>query len=290
MDTMHRKRDLRVNIDIHDSGFSARSCGSSFSDQSVYTPTSGRSSPLYADSTSFEPCFSQTQGLPYGFSPASSVASQELQGICGLSWDFSSASSSFMDHSPSTPSRCNNNGNGQLMVPDNSYLQQFTPTSSDHMNFDDIVYNDQFSPAPFVTPSRTFYVPPSHSPEEMGPWPMLESSPLSYRQRQGPRLTYKREQNPPMFNFREQVGLSPVHQKSAALQQVASLQRVHREPRMRSRQLPKNEKRESVVPPRKGMIPCVETTIFKKDRIPCQWDGCSAAFSRREHLTRHVRK
>lgn len=282
---------MRVNIDNSNilDGFSSQSCASSFSDASCYTPTSGRSTPsFYAESTTFDPSFSQNSNLTYGFSPASSVASQELQGMCGMSFDFSSASSSFMD-TPSTPTRCNN-GPGHLMVPDNSFIHQYTPTHTADMEFNELVFNDPFSPAHFVTPSRTFYVQPSHSPEEMGAWPMLENSPLSYRQRQGARPVYKREMHPPMFNFREQVGLGPVQQKSAALQQVASIPRVHREPRMRARPTLKSSKSESAIPPRRGMIPCVETTTVQKRRIPCQWEGCTAAFSRSEHLTRHHRK
>lgn len=275
---MPRRRDLRV--DIHDANLSARSFGSFSTEPSVYTPTSGRSTPFFHPDAAapFEQCFAQASQLQYGFSPASSVASsQEYHNVPGLEWDFNSSFT--IDNTPSTPSRCSNHSS-QMMAADNSFLQ-YTPTSNDNMNFDNIMFNDPFSPTPFVTPSRTFYVQPSHSPEEMGCWPVLESSPLSYRRQQRP--TFKREHEPPIFNFREQVGLGPVQQKSAALHQVANMQRVHRAPRMKKR----GSKEEAEVAPRKEMIPCVETTTVQKRRLPCPWKGCDAAFTRREHLTRH---
>ncbi|KAB5585413.1 hypothetical protein GE09DRAFT_1048539 [Coniochaeta sp. 2T2.1] len=288
MIAIDRKPNLRV--DVRDCSFSSHSHShngsvSSFcSTPSMYTPTSGRSSPMYAESGSFDPYFfPQPSPYQYGFTPASSVDSSQYP----FSLDLSSQAA-MLDSAPCTPSRCNAHRSQNIFGQENPMLQFTPPHTNESISFHDpfMQHHSQFD-----SPVRSVYGP-SESLQNTPMWPMLDSSPLTFSEHRGRPasslsiMTASSHGRGSPFDTglispRQSIDLAQVHQKSAALQR---LQRATTRPQPQTTSRAKAPREEQPIEaPRK-----TTQRVVRKTKHWCTMGCKERGFSRKEHLTRHI--
>ncbi|KAK3318926.1 hypothetical protein B0H66DRAFT_533430 [Apodospora peruviana] len=278
-------RTPNLKVEIHDCSFSSTNGSvSSFCSTpiSMYTPT-GRSSPLYPDSGSFDPCFSQPSSFDFGYTPASSVVSSGYP----FSLDLASATPALLDSGPCcTPSRCNTHG-GYIISAQEHPMSRYKPLNST----DFISLQDHFISPQFKSPVHSVLGPsPSNGFEGPSMWPMLGSSPLKLSEQRGrpaSRLSVMTDPShgdPSPFDAglvspRQQIDLAQVHQKSAALQR---LQRATTRPQPTTSHT--KVSKQPVEGPRKSDQRVVRKTNW------CTMGCKDRGFSRKEHLTRHIKE
>lgn len=280
MMAMDRKPNLRV--EVRDCSFSSHngSASSFCSTPSMYTPTSGRSSPMYPESVTFDPYMSQPSPFNYSFTPASSVESSQYP----FSLDLSS-SGALLDSAPCTPSRCNNHGNQNIFNQENPILQFTPPNSNDFISF-----QDSFMQTQFESPVRSVFGP-ANGLEDASMWPMLDSSPLQFSEHRGrpsSRLSVMTGSShgraspfdTGLISPRQSIDLAQVHQKSAALQR---LQRATTRPQSQTTPRAKAPREQPVEAPRK-----TQQRVVRKTKHWCTMGCKERGFSRKEHLTRHI--
>jgi hypothetical protein len=280
---MDRKPNLKV--EIHDCSFSSTNGSvSSFCSTpiSMYTPT-GRSSPLYPDSGSFDPCFSQSSSFKFGYTPASSVDSSGYP----FSLDLASATLALLDSAPCcTPSRCNTHGGYSIFAQEHPMLHYTPPNSANFISF-----QDHFMSTQFESPVHSVFGPsPSNGFEGTSMWPMLGSNPLQFSEQRGrpaSRLSVMTDSShcgPSPFDAglvspRQQIDLAQVHQKSAALQRLQ---------RATSRPQPTTSRTKASKQPVEGPRKTDQRVVRKTNWCTM---GCKErGFSRKEHLTRHIKE
>jgi len=279
MMSMDRKPNLRV--DVRDCSFGSHngSVSSFCSTPGLYTPTSGRSSPMYPESVNFEPYFSQPSPYNFGFTPASSVESSQYPFSLDLA-----TSASLLDSAPCTPSRCSNHGNQSIFAHDNPMLQFTPPNSNDFVSFHDPFMQS----SPFESPVRSVYGPADAS-QDTPVWPMLDSSPLQFSEHRGrpaSRLsivTGSSRGSPfdtGLISPRQSIDLAQVHQKSAALQR---LQRATTRTQPQTAPRAKAPREQPLEAPRKS-----QQRVVRKTKHWCTMGCKERGFSRKEHLTRHI--
>lgn len=281
MMSMDRKPNLRV--DIRDCSFSSHngSASSFCSTPGLYTPTSGRSSPMYPESVNFEPYFSQPSPFNYGFTPASSVDSTQYP----FSLDLSS-SGALLDSAPCTPSRCNNHGSQSIFAHENPMLQFTPPHTNDFVSFHDSFLQS----SPFDSPVRSVYGP-ADGLQDSSMWPMLDNSPLQFSEHRGRPasrlsvMTGSSRASPfdtGLISPRQSIDMAQVHQKSAALQRLqrATTRPQHPQPAPRANKAPRDQPLEA---PRK-----TQQRVVRKTKHWCTMGCKERGFSRKEHLTRHI--